>query len=68
MLDTSFNGTKKFFVILDTLVNGLKWFFLITNTSVYGVTGWDDVDWTALAQIRNKWRALANMVMNFQVS
>jgi hypothetical protein len=29
--------------------------------------GWDDVDWIDLAQDRDQWRALLNMVMNLPV-
>jgi hypothetical protein len=29
--------------------------------------GWDGVDWIELAQDRDEWRALVNMVMNLQV-
>jgi hypothetical protein len=29
--------------------------------------GWGDVDWIALAQARDKWRALMNAVMNLRV-
>jgi hypothetical protein len=29
--------------------------------------GWVGVDWIELAQGRNQWRALVNMVMNLQV-
>jgi hypothetical protein len=29
--------------------------------------GWGDVDWIALAQDRDKWRALANAIMNLRV-
>jgi hypothetical protein len=29
--------------------------------------GWGDVDWIALAQDREKWRALVNAVMNLRV-
>jgi hypothetical protein len=28
---------------------------------------WDGVDWIDLAQDRDKWRALVNMVMNLRV-
>jgi hypothetical protein len=30
-------------------------------------TGWDGMDWIDLAHDRGQWRALVNMVMNFQV-
>jgi hypothetical protein len=29
--------------------------------------GWDGMDWIALAQDREEWRALVNTVMNLQV-
>jgi hypothetical protein len=29
--------------------------------------GWDGMDWIALAQDRDQWRALVNTVMNLQV-
>jgi hypothetical protein len=29
--------------------------------------GWADVDWIGLAQDRNRWRALANSVMNLRI-
>jgi hypothetical protein len=29
--------------------------------------GWDGVDWSELTQDRDKWRALANTVMNLRV-
>jgi hypothetical protein len=32
-----------------------------------GEVGWDDVDWIDLAQDRNRWRALVNMVLNLRV-
>jgi hypothetical protein len=31
-------------------------------------TGWDDMDWTDLAQNSDQWRALVNTVMNLRVS
>jgi hypothetical protein len=30
-------------------------------------TGWDGVDWVDLAQDRDHWAALVNMVMNLRV-
>jgi hypothetical protein len=32
-----------------------------------GEKGWGGVDWIGLAQDRDKWRALVNVVMNFQL-
>jgi hypothetical protein len=32
-----------------------------------GEVGWGDVDWTGLAQDRNRWRAVVNSVLNLQV-
>jgi hypothetical protein len=32
-----------------------------------GEVGWGDVDWIGLAKDRNKWRALANSVLNLRV-
>jgi hypothetical protein len=32
-----------------------------------GEVGWGDVDWSGLAQDRNRWRALVNSVLNFRV-
>jgi hypothetical protein len=29
--------------------------------------GWGDVDWIGLAQNRDKWRALVNLVLKLQV-
>jgi hypothetical protein len=34
----------------------------------FGEIIWDGVDWIGLAQDRNKWRALANAVMNLWVT
>jgi hypothetical protein len=28
---------------------------------------WSDMDWVDLAQVRDQWRALVNMVMNLSV-
>jgi hypothetical protein len=33
-----------------------------------GETRWGDVDWIALAQDRNRWRALVNSVLNLRVA
>jgi hypothetical protein len=30
--------------------------------------GWGDVDWIGLAQVRDRWRALVNSVLNLRVS
>jgi hypothetical protein len=30
-------------------------------------TGWDGVDWIELAQDRDQWKGLVNMVMNLRV-
>jgi hypothetical protein len=32
-----------------------------------GELGWGDVDWIGLDQDRNRWRALANALMNLRV-
>jgi hypothetical protein len=32
-----------------------------------GEVGWSDVDWIVLAQDRNRWRALVNLVLNLRV-
>jgi hypothetical protein len=32
-----------------------------------GEVGWGDVDWIDLAQNRNRWRALVNLVLNLRV-
>jgi hypothetical protein len=33
----------------------------------FGEVGWGDVDWIGLDQVRNRWRALVNLVLNLQV-
>jgi hypothetical protein len=33
-----------------------------------GEIGWGDIDWISLAQDRNQWKALVNMVMYLRVS
>jgi hypothetical protein len=32
-----------------------------------GEIGWGNVDWIDLAQVRNRWRALVNSVLNLRV-
>jgi hypothetical protein len=32
-----------------------------------GEIGWDGVDWIGLAQDRDKWRVLLDVIMNLQV-
>jgi hypothetical protein len=32
-----------------------------------GEVGWGDVDWIGLAQDRNRWRPLVNLVLNLRV-
>jgi hypothetical protein len=32
-----------------------------------GEFGWGDVDWIGLAQDRDRWRSIANAVMNLRV-
>jgi hypothetical protein len=32
-----------------------------------GEMGWGDVDWISLAQGRDKWRALVNLVINLWI-
>jgi hypothetical protein len=32
-----------------------------------GDVGWGDMDWTGLAQDRNRWRALVHSVLNLRV-
>jgi hypothetical protein len=32
-----------------------------------GEVGWGDVDWIGLAQDKNRWRALVNVLMNLRV-
>jgi hypothetical protein len=42
-----------------------KW---VDNIRMYlGEVGWGDVDWICLAQVRNRWRALVNSVLNLRV-
>jgi hypothetical protein len=40
----------------------------VDNTNMdLGEMGWGDVDWIGLAQDRNRWRALVNLVLNLWV-
>jgi hypothetical protein len=32
-----------------------------------GEVGWGDLDWIGLAQDRNRWRAIVNLVLNLRV-
>jgi hypothetical protein len=41
---------------------------LVDNIKIdLGEVGWGDVDWIGLAQDRNRWRALVNLVLNLRV-
>jgi hypothetical protein len=41
---------------------------LVDNIRItLGEVGWGDVDWIGLAQDRNRWRALVNLVLNLRV-
>jgi hypothetical protein len=33
-----------------------------------GEVGWGDMDWIGLAQDRERWRALVNLVLNLRVA
>jgi hypothetical protein len=40
----------------------------VDNIEMYlGEVAWGDVDWIGLAQDRNRWRALVNLVLNLGV-
>jgi hypothetical protein len=39
----------------------------VDNIKIHLEIGWDGMDWTNLAQNRDQWRPLVNMVMNLQV-
>jgi hypothetical protein len=41
--------------------------WVVNITMDLGEVGWGDVDWIGLAEDRNRWRALVNSVLNFQV-
>jgi hypothetical protein len=45
----------------------LKLYLLRIIKMDLGETGWGGTDWIDLAQDRDLWRALVNMVMNLQV-
>jgi hypothetical protein len=37
----------------------------VDNIRIYlGEVGWSDVDWTGVAQVRERWRALVNYILN----
>jgi len=42
--------------------------WLDTNAMCHTEIEWQDVDWVYLAEDIDKWQALVNIVMNFQVS
>jgi hypothetical protein len=44
-------------------LQGKNYLYIITFREI----GWDGMDWIDLAQDRDQWRALVNMVMNLQV-
>jgi hypothetical protein len=47
------------------MANKLK---IITNLYLIHLeVGWGDVDWIGLAQDRDRWRALVNLVLNLRV-
>jgi hypothetical protein len=51
----------------NTLFRNVGEFMLEYISSLDGEIGYGVLDWTGLAQDRDKWRALVNAVMNFLV-
>jgi hypothetical protein len=41
--------------------------YYIAHVIIIIIIGWDGVDWIDLAQDRDQWRALVNVVMNLRV-
>jgi hypothetical protein len=44
-----------------------RWRWVDNIKMELGEIGWGGVDWTGLAQDKNKWRALVNSVMNLWI-
>jgi hypothetical protein len=63
------HGKKLYFVFTDSACSPpsfLKRCVCLIKMDLREI-GWDGVDWVDLAQDRDHWRALVNMVMNLQV-
>jgi hypothetical protein len=53
--------------ILEDLRMRTGFIWVRTDSMYLGEVGWGDVDWTGLAQDRNRWRALVNSALNLRV-